>query len=472
VKPIELNLARNPYRNDTPATVGLSLLVVLAVALTGYNAYAYFTADSRVGELERALASHRTEMAQLRERSETIRAELAGIDAEFLRAQSQFVAGVLAESNFSWTNLLDALEETLPWSVQLTRIRPSFEGPDGVTLSLAGNAYDLDAFHDVQAALEDSPYFDVVVPDQWQYESPDDMRVNRVEFSLSCLYVPNALQERDEAGEEAQVAGASTAGERDELQDGDVIVVSDDASDEPVVERGGTPELRASDESDEQGRASAAPTREAQRPTARRDAPQRRAEQRATGRGGGGRGANPRREARSRAADDRRTLSGTDTVSGSDRRVITPGTVIGGGAGARRVDPRAGGDAAGGGDGNASGGAAETAREDAARTRSREQQASGGRGTHRPAVRPETPATDVPPDDATIEELVGEDADGKKFLRANPADGTSPGGSQSEGSSEEGSGSSSESGSEGGSNEGGSSGGGSSGGSSSGSGGE
>ncbi|RMF75532.1 MAG: hypothetical protein D6738_03550, partial [Acidobacteria bacterium] len=178
---IELNLASRPYRNDTPIVAGLVVLALLAVGLTAHNTWSWFTADARQTELLERLAGHRAEMQRMKAEEQQIRKELAAIDAEVLAAQVEFVSSVLAQRNFSWTVLLNALEDVLPWNVKLVSIRPGFEGRGKVRIVLRGIARDLGAFLSFQDVLERSPAFGDVTPGNWSYVARDARADERIQ---------------------------------------------------------------------------------------------------------------------------------------------------------------------------------------------------------------------------------------------------------------------------------------------------
>lgn len=241
MKAIELNLAGNPYRNDSPLTLGLVTLGVIALFFTAYNAYAYFSADATKSGLQAQLVDHRQQMDAMRTEEQAIRKQLSEIDAEVLFAQAEFVSGVLEQRNFSWTALLNALEETLPWNVRLSVIRPSFERGSGITVSLRGVAQNYAAFLHFQDALEHAQRFDDVAPGSWQYVTRDANADERIFFDLACRYKP---AESGEAQEEAAVLDA-TGGEGG--SGSEVIVVTEGEGEDAGTVSGvgaGTPSPR------------------------------------------------------------------------------------------------------------------------------------------------------------------------------------------------------------------------------------
>ncbi|MBP7149421.1 MAG: PilN domain-containing protein [Acidobacteria bacterium] len=204
MKPLEINLAASPYRNDLPLAVLLAALGLAAVGFTAHNTYAFLTADARTGELREELAGHRARMEQMKVEAGRIEKDLAGVDAEVVGSQADFVASILAERNFSWTQLFNELERVVPWDVKLVSVRPVFnEGK--VQIQLQGLARTLDSFFELQEVLAASERFGEVVPNSYEHPEPGDQRVR---FDMTFAYSPPT----GEAASAQAVAGPGQAG--------------------------------------------------------------------------------------------------------------------------------------------------------------------------------------------------------------------------------------------------------------------
>ncbi|UCF68761.1 MAG: hypothetical protein JSV80_05590, partial [Acidobacteriota bacterium] len=187
MRPIDLNLATRPYRNDTPLAIALLVLLAAAAGLTAHNTHSYLTADAREQQLLEELSDHRQRMEQMKAEAKTLRDGLDEIDFELLDSQANFVAGILEERNFSWTGLFNALERVLPWNIRLSSIRPRFE-IGLVRVELLGVARDNDAYLDFQDTLLRADGFGGVVPGDFQI----DESTEQVFFTLGFDYTPQA----------------------------------------------------------------------------------------------------------------------------------------------------------------------------------------------------------------------------------------------------------------------------------------
>lgn len=224
MRPLDINLSSNPYRNDTPILAGVLFLALCAFALTGWNAYAYFTADANKTRLLAELAGHRDRMAQMRSQADAMRADLQKKDQKLLAGQAEFVSSILDQRNFSWTQLFNALERVTPWDCRLVSIRPAFQ-EDQLEIDISGIAQDMDAFLDFQDRLLNSPQFGAVVPGSYSRSTEGDQRIF---FTLRTGYVPGEL-----SAEEKNVAGAG--GNADEGEDVEEGLPADDAAAPPTA---------------------------------------------------------------------------------------------------------------------------------------------------------------------------------------------------------------------------------------------
>jgi Tfp pilus assembly protein PilN len=136
LKPIHLNLARRPYRDYKPlyaVVVAMALLIAFLMLnnVDTYLRYVHETKNTR-GRIDEIAA----ETAKERERAAVAQRRIAALDLKLLDSQSRFVNTQLAQRAFSWSELLDRLEDVLPNDVKLTSITPSFLPSGRVALTM------------------------------------------------------------------------------------------------------------------------------------------------------------------------------------------------------------------------------------------------------------------------------------------------------------------------------------------------
>ncbi len=146
---LRTNLSTRPFYNERLVQLVLLAAALVIAALTTYNIVELRLLSSRHGQLLQSVVDDEKRATALR--AEAVRARRS-VD----RAQLETVAAAAREANrlidgriFSWTELLNRLESTLPDQVRIQAIRPSTdrEGRLSVSLIVLGRrAEDVEGF--------------------------------------------------------------------------------------------------------------------------------------------------------------------------------------------------------------------------------------------------------------------------------------------------------------------------------------
>jgi Tfp pilus assembly protein PilN len=168
LKPLHLNLASRPFRDYRPlyaVVVVVSLLIAFLMLnnIDTYYRYVRETTNTR-DEIARIVA----QAEQERRRGELAQKQIAAIDLATLDMQAKFVNAHLAERAFSWSELLDRLETTLPRDVRVTSIAPNFADDGLVQLALRAEAKESDGMLETITRFQSSPWFTKPFPDSEQ----------------------------------------------------------------------------------------------------------------------------------------------------------------------------------------------------------------------------------------------------------------------------------------------------------------
>ena len=126
MKPIHLNLAARPFRDYRPlyAVVVVASLLVAFLMLNNIDTYYRYVreTESTRGEIARI----ETQIQQERRNAQAAQSQIKAMDLTTLGSQTRFINTQLAERAFSWSELLDRLEDVVPRDVRITSITPSF----------------------------------------------------------------------------------------------------------------------------------------------------------------------------------------------------------------------------------------------------------------------------------------------------------------------------------------------------------
>jgi len=184
---IPINLASQPFRRDralivASAAVGAllvaSLVLLIALALTDRQQFAEVRKNiNQLNQQIRAAGKAQQELDSVLRKPE---------NAEVLE-RSVFLNTLLDRKSVSWTRILADLEKVLPHNVRVLVIQPSINARNQITLELLVGAESPDPVINLYMALEGSPLFGGVQPQNYTPPSQTDplyryrLRVNYVQ---------------------------------------------------------------------------------------------------------------------------------------------------------------------------------------------------------------------------------------------------------------------------------------------------
>jgi Tfp pilus assembly protein PilN len=156
---IRTNLATRPFYNEGRVRLWLGAVALLVVLATAWNG-ARLLHDSRSDTaLKAQAAADEARAAELRREAATLR---AGVDAASLAAaaaEAGIANGLIDRRTFSWTELFNRFEATLPESVRLSAVQPRVEDDRRVTLTLTASARSVADIDEFLENLEDTGLF-------------------------------------------------------------------------------------------------------------------------------------------------------------------------------------------------------------------------------------------------------------------------------------------------------------------------
>ena len=187
---IPINLASQPFRRDRAM-----LIASIAVCVLLLGSLAVLTALERMD---------RAQFADLRKEVGGLRSQIAAVskqqhdadailrlprNAEVLET-SVFLNKLLYRKGISWTKILADLEKVMPHNVKVINIRPYVSGEGQITLDMLVGAQEARPVIAMYKALESSPLFGSVIPQQ-------DMPPSQAEPLYRYRFTVNYAQKLD-----------------------------------------------------------------------------------------------------------------------------------------------------------------------------------------------------------------------------------------------------------------------------------
>jgi Tfp pilus assembly protein PilN len=157
------NLSTRPFYNERGVRAGLGGLAVLALGLTLFNTYEIIRLQGQSRDARQTIAQNDAQAIQMRERAQVIRLSIDKEKLAVVEAAASEANALIDRRTFSWTELLNQFQATLPPDVRIAGVAPRIdnEGRRLVEISVFSRRIeDLEQFMD---ALEKTGAFSGVL---------------------------------------------------------------------------------------------------------------------------------------------------------------------------------------------------------------------------------------------------------------------------------------------------------------------
>jgi Tfp pilus assembly protein PilN len=127
LKPLHLNLAARPYRDYKPlyAVVVVTSIVIALLMLNNVDTYYRYVTETQTTRA--TIAKLERQGDDEHNRAVAAENKLKAFDIVALDNETRFINARLAERAFSWSELLDRLEDVIPREVRIRNIQPTFQ---------------------------------------------------------------------------------------------------------------------------------------------------------------------------------------------------------------------------------------------------------------------------------------------------------------------------------------------------------
>ena len=124
---LRTNLSTRPFYNERAVRLGIAAAVVLVAALTAFNGAQIITLGARNNELAARAEAAEGRARQLRSQAAAIRKTLDQGDVSVVQAAAREANLLIERRAFSWTDLFNRCEETLPDDVRIAAVQPQID---------------------------------------------------------------------------------------------------------------------------------------------------------------------------------------------------------------------------------------------------------------------------------------------------------------------------------------------------------
>ena len=145
---IRTNLSTRPFYNERAVSLWLLVFLVVVVAATVFNTSRVLRYSRSDTELGTSASQDESRAKELRTAASKIRSSVDSRQIEKASGEARLANDLIDRRTFSWTELFNIFEKTLPDDVRITAVRPRIErGRFGLTISvIARGVEDVNAF--------------------------------------------------------------------------------------------------------------------------------------------------------------------------------------------------------------------------------------------------------------------------------------------------------------------------------------
>ena len=186
---IRTNLATRPFYNERAVHLVLFVIALIAVAATMFNVTRIVQLSQRDTRLATQASRDEAAAVDLRARAAKLRATVDPRVLETAAADAQQANELIDRRTFSWIDLVNHLEMTLPDDARITAIRPKVDPKRGTVVTLIVAARNVDDINRFIANLDATGAFSEL---EKKEERVDEE--NQLQASLETIYTPAATR--------------------------------------------------------------------------------------------------------------------------------------------------------------------------------------------------------------------------------------------------------------------------------------
>jgi Tfp pilus assembly protein PilN len=184
-----INLSTRPFYNERAVHLALGLVGAVVLAVTAFNLWEVYTLSGRQAEFQGRVTMAETKTREFRERAARLRASVNPRELDETIAAAREANALIERRVFSWSELFNHLEVTLPAQVRISSIRPRVEKDGAITLGMVVVGRTVDGVNTFIENLEKDGSFTGVLSRE-EFVNQDGL----IQASLEGRYQPVSRQ--------------------------------------------------------------------------------------------------------------------------------------------------------------------------------------------------------------------------------------------------------------------------------------
>jgi hypothetical protein len=124
---LRTNLATRPFYNDRAVRFGIAVAVIAVAAFTAYNLYEIASLNAHNNEMSQRAQLAEQQRAEYARQADAIRKSLNTAEMGAVQQAAQEANLLIGRRVFSWTDLFNQFERTLPPEVRIAAVEPQVD---------------------------------------------------------------------------------------------------------------------------------------------------------------------------------------------------------------------------------------------------------------------------------------------------------------------------------------------------------
>jgi Tfp pilus assembly protein PilN len=163
---LRTNLATRPFYNDRGIRVAIGAVALVAVGLTIFNAAEVWRLQSQNRELGQEVRRNEQQARELRDKARVTRQSLNRDDLAAVEMKAREANQLIDRRAFSWTELLNQFQATLPADVRITSVQPQIDSDGRMLVAVSVVSRRIEDIEEFIEAMEQTGSFTGVLSRQ------------------------------------------------------------------------------------------------------------------------------------------------------------------------------------------------------------------------------------------------------------------------------------------------------------------
>ena len=203
---IRNNLSTRPFYNVGAVRSWLAIVAVVVLAATGFNISQVLRYSNSNTELVTRAANDEERAAELRRNAQKLRASVDVAQVNEVSVDARQANDLIDRRTFSWTELFNRFERTLPDDVRITAVHPTVDKERRIVLLVNVLARGVDDVNQFMENLDETNAF-------FELRSREEQTTEegQIESTLEMVYQPRAASQPVDAQKPAEAGTKRSA---------------------------------------------------------------------------------------------------------------------------------------------------------------------------------------------------------------------------------------------------------------------